>query len=115
MTDNSNGEYFEKPWYRSRKFLAFIITQAALISIMVTTLVTQTIGWELSAYMTGVVVVMGWTTTLFMGKQAECDMFMRGITALGQVPDRFKSRFPNLVENVAEAKEKSATTDSSPS
>lgn len=75
----SRDEYFEKAWYQSKKFLAFLITMLVLAGITVMTLLYQTISWPLTAYMTGIVFVMGWTTTLFMGKQAELDLFVRGL------------------------------------
>lgn len=107
---NGNGDYFEKPWYTSRKYMSFLVTQFVMVGITVATLFTQTIGWELASFMFGVVVVMGWTTTMFMGKQAECDMFMRGMTILGSVPEKFKERFPDL----AGKKEEPVAPDSPP-
>jgi hypothetical protein len=106
---NGNGDYFEKPWYRSRKYMAFLITQIVMVAITAFTLYTQKIGWELASFMFGVVVVMGWTTTMFMGKQAECDMFMRGMTVLGRVPEKFQAKFPDLT-----AKEEPVAPDSPP-
>jgi hypothetical protein len=107
---NGNGDYFEKPWYKSRKFMAFVLTQLALIAITAGTLATQKIEWQLASFMFGVVVVMGWTTTMFMGKQAECDMFMRGMTSLGRAPEKYAAKFPDL----AAAKEEPVAPDSPP-
>jgi hypothetical protein len=89
--------------------MAFLITQIVMVAITSTTLFTQKIGWELASFMFGVVVVMGWTTTMFMGKQAECDMFMRGMTVLGRAPEKFKNHFPEL----SGAKEEPVDPDSS--
>jgi hypothetical protein len=107
---NGNGDYFEKPWYKSRKYMAFLITQIVLAGVTGVTLFTQKIGWELASFMFGVIVVMGWTTTMFMGKQAECDMFMRGMTSLGKAPEKYASRVPDL----AKAKEEPVAPDSPP-
>jgi hypothetical protein len=113
MTKVTNGEYFEKAWFKSKKFIAFLLTEVFMAGVVITAFVTQTIGWPLAGFAVAVVFVMGWTTTLFMGKQAELDMFTRGIAMLGTTPTKFQDKFLEAKkEDVPSEEETPSTSDS---
>lgn len=74
---------FEKPFYRSKKFIAFLVMEGLLAWLAYTALKSQPdLGWPLASFMLGIVMTMGAIALVFNGYQAKLDMFMRGM-ALG--------------------------------
>jgi len=71
-------EVFEKAWYASKKFIAFFVVDAMLAAMAIVALVKQDeIGWSLSAFMVGIVFVMGFVAVSFNSRQADVDKFVR--------------------------------------
>jgi hypothetical protein len=78
---------FEKPWHKSKKFVAFLIMEVLLSALAIVALFTQPqLGWPLAAFMLGVVVTMGCIALVFNGYQAKLDMYVRGMALTGQAP-----------------------------
>ena len=71
-------EVFEKAWFQSKKFIAFALTEALMAMMAIVALKHQAnLGWPLSAFMTGIVFVMGFVAVVFLGKQTDLDKFVR--------------------------------------
>jgi len=72
------NDVFEKGWKQSKKFIAFFLTDAMLAAMAIIALVKQSeIGWPLSAFMVGIVFVMGFVAVSFNSRQADVDKFVR--------------------------------------
>jgi len=91
----------EKPAYKSKKFLAWLISEILMAAMAIIALLTQKgLGWSLATYMVGIVFVMGITTMWFMGKQAATDIFQRGFAMTTQLPAKLAKKFkPEIPEN----------------
>lgn len=75
---------YEKPGYKSKKFLAFIFMELVLGFIAVYALNKQPgLGWPLSMFMVCIIVTMGSIALVFNGKQAQLDMYIRGMALTG--------------------------------
>ena len=71
-------EVFEKAWYASKMFIAFFVVDAMLAAMAIVALIKQdSIGWPLSAFMVGIVFVMGFVAVSFNSRQADVDKFVR--------------------------------------
>jgi hypothetical protein len=71
-------EVFEKAWFQSKKFIAFFVVDAMLAAMAIIALLKQSeIGWPLSAFMVGIVFVMGFVAVSFNSRQADVDKFVR--------------------------------------
>jgi formate/nitrite transporter FocA (FNT family) len=71
-------EIFEKAWYASKKFIAFALVEVLMAVMAIVAVKHQAnLGWPLSAFMTGIVFVMGFVAVVFLGKQADLDKFVR--------------------------------------
>jgi hypothetical protein len=71
-------DVFEKGWAQSKKFIAFFLVDAMLAAMAIIALIKQdTIGWPLSAFMVGIVFVMGFVAVSFNSRQADVDKFVR--------------------------------------
>ena len=71
-------EVFEKAWFQSKKFIAFALVEALMATMAIIALKHQAnLGWPLSAFMTGIVFVMGFVAIVFIGKQTDIDKFVR--------------------------------------
>ena len=76
----------EKPFYKSKKFLAWLIQQLIMGSMAITALIKQpSLGWPLAAFMGGLVFMMGVSTMWYLGKQAAADIAVRGYAMVGKV------------------------------
>jgi hypothetical protein len=72
-------ENLEKTALKSKKFIAWLISEVFLAGMAVSALVTQPeLGWPLASYMVGIVFTMGCATMWYLGKQAAIDTFQRG-------------------------------------
>jgi len=81
------GNNYEKRWYHSKKFLAFLLMELLLAAMSMVALFTQQpAGWPLAAFMTGIVVTMGSIALTFNGYQAKLDMYVRGMALTGDPP-----------------------------
>lgn len=79
-------DVFEKGWAQSKKFIAFFLVDAMLCAMAIIALIKQDkIDWPLSAFMVGIVFVMGFVAVSFNGKQADVDKFVR-MAALNYKP-----------------------------
>lgn len=77
---NIRAKAFEKPWFTSKKFIAFLIMEVVLGSLSVLALLTQRpLGWPLSAFMVAGTLTMGAIAFGFISGQAALDKFLRGI------------------------------------
>lgn len=77
---------FEKPWYKSKKFIAFLLMELLLFALALLAMLTQDeIGWPLAAYMFGIIVSMGAMALAFNGRQAQLDAYVRGMAMVGRV------------------------------
>ena len=84
---------YEKSHFRSKKFVAFLIMEVMLCSMALVALFTQkNLGWPLAAFMTGIVIVMGFIALSFNGKQAQLDMYVRAMALTGGVPNKLKDQ-----------------------
>ena len=84
----------EKPWYGSKKFLAFLFMEVILTALAGTALFTQPeLGWPLAAFMLGIVLNMGFIALAFNGKQATLDMYVRAMALTGSVPDKLAKQY----------------------
>ncbi len=76
----------EKPAHKSKKFIAWLIQQVLMASMAITALIRQPeLGWPLSAFMCGIVFMMGISTMWYLGKQAAADIAVRGYAMVGKV------------------------------
>jgi hypothetical protein len=67
-----------KPWFRSKKFMAFLLMEILLSALAVFALTTQPdLGWPLSAFMTAIVLTMGAVAFGFNGQQASLDKYLQ--------------------------------------
>jgi len=79
--DKPKPPAFERAWWQSKKFGAFLIVVATLVGIAVTLLVTQdAVGWPLASVLWTIVVTIGAVGFAYMGKQALIDKYLRGIS-----------------------------------
>ena len=75
----------EKPWYRSKKFIAFIIVEVFMCAMAIVALFKQPeLGWPLATFMVGIVFVMGFCAAWFIGSQAAVDKFVLGAAFMGK-------------------------------
>lgn len=73
----------EKSALRSKKFVVWLISEVFLATMAVLALKWQSgLGWPLSAFMLGIVFVMGVSTMYYLGKQAALDATVRGFAFL---------------------------------
>jgi len=78
---------FEKSWFRSKKFIAFLLMEILLSALALIALYTQpALGWPLSAYMTCIVFTMGAIAFGFNGQQAALDKYLRGMVLAQRSP-----------------------------
>lgn len=83
---------YEKRWHQSKKFIAFLLMEIVFCAMAMTALFTQhDLGWPLAAFMTGIVIAMGFLALAFNGKQAELDMYVRAMALTGGIPTKLKS------------------------
>lgn len=78
---------FEKQWWQSKKFVAFLILEmlfAGLIAAVA--LLSEQFGWPLASVVLGIVMTMGVIGLTYMGKQAAVDKYVRAMS-LGQAPE----------------------------
>jgi hypothetical protein len=81
-------EVFEKAWHASKKFLAFLLVDSMLAAMAIVALIKQDeIGWPLSAFMVGIVFVMGFVAVSFNSRQADVDKFVRMAALNYKQPD----------------------------
>lgn len=92
MTNKERTELagvYEKPWHNSKKFVAFLLMEVMFCAMSIIALLTQPqLGWPLAAFMTGIVIVMGFVGLSFNGKQAQLDMYVRAMALTGCVPEK---------------------------
>ena len=73
----------------------------------VTALITQpNLGWPLSAFMCGLVFMMGISTMWYLGKQAAADIAVRGYAMVGKVAGLAGTTFENLKDKPPKDKPK---------
>lgn len=90
----------EKPFYQSKKFLAWLIQQLLMAAMAVTALIKQpSLGWPLSAFMCGMVFMMGISTMWYLGKQAAADIAVRGYAMVGKVAGLAGSAIQGVTQN----------------
>lgn len=95
---------YEKPWHRSKKFVAFLLMEIMFCAMAIIALFTQkNLGWPLAAFMTGIVIVMGFIALSFNGKQAELDMYVRAMALTGAVPGKLKTKLKLDASQIADA------------
>jgi len=81
----------EKPAHKSKKFVAWLIQQLLMAAMAIVALIKQPeIEWSLTAYMVGIVFMMGASTMYFLGKQAALDTAVRGFAMIGKASDTIK-------------------------
>jgi hypothetical protein len=99
---------FEKPAYKSKKFFAWFLQEAALTTMAILALRWQdNLGWPLSAFMLGIVFTMGFAYISYNGKTAMLEMYTRGMALVGKVPDSLKSVVPDALQgNSGDASQK---------
>ena len=82
---------FEKSWYQSKKFIAFITMEILLFTVLITlvfyTVITGNfaLGWPSSSLGISLVFTMGFLALAFNNKQAALDKYVRGVALLGSV------------------------------
>ena len=72
----------EKTALKSKKFIAFFFTLLLLAGILIFALVTQTIGWPLTAFMCIGIFGISFLAVSYIGKQGDLDKFVRGVSQL---------------------------------
>lgn len=66
----------------------------------ITALVTQpNLGWALSAFMVGLVFMMGISTMWYLGKQAAADIAVRGYAMVGKVAGLAGTTIQEITKN----------------
>ena len=76
----------EKTALKSKKFIAWFISEIVLAGMAITALLTQPeLGWSLASFMVGIVFTMGCSTMWYLGKQTAVDVFQRGFRASTEV------------------------------
>ena len=85
MTEKEMGngaeliQQLEKTALKSKKFIAWFLTQVLLFTLALVALLKQPeLGWPLAGFMTGIVFSMCVTTMWLLGKQAAADIALRG-------------------------------------
>jgi len=74
----------EKKPHESKKFVAWLINQLLLTALATTALIAQDeLGWPLAVFMTLIVLTMGLSTMWMIGRQAACDIAVRGYALFG--------------------------------
>jgi len=68
---------FEKSFLKSKKAIAFFLCVLILASMAIIALVTQEIQWPLAAFMTSIVLVIGFLGTGFIFSTAQLDKYIR--------------------------------------
>lgn len=95
MTENDKAilaHGYEKRWHESKKFIAFLLMEIMFCAMSMVALFEQdSIGWPLSAFMTGIVIAMGFIALSFNGKQAQLDMYVRAMALTGGIPEKMKA------------------------
>jgi len=92
------GESYEKPFYKSKKFIAFLLMELLFCAMAMTALFTQPrLGWPLAAFMIGIVIVMGFIALSFNGKQAQLDTFVRAMALTGGVPTKLHNKIGKII------------------
>jgi len=81
-------DLLEKKALKSKKFVAWLISELLLTGMAISALFTQPeLGWPLASYMVGIVFTMGCATMWYLGKQAAIDTFQRGFRFNGKPPE----------------------------
>ena len=92
------GNSYEKPFYKSKKFIAFLLMEIIYCAMAMVALFTQKdLGWPLAAFMTGIVIAMGFLSLAFNGKQAEIDMYIRAMALTGGVPTKLHGKLGGII------------------
>lgn len=74
----------EKDPLQSKKFVTWLINQLLLAALAALALLTQkNLGWSLATFMVLIVFTMGISTMWAIGKQAACDIAVRGYAIVG--------------------------------
>jgi hypothetical protein len=85
ITNQMLASSYEKRWYASKKFIAFLIMELLLSAMAVVALFKQNdLGWPLAAFMLGIVITMGVIAMTFNGYQAKLDMYVRAMALTGR-------------------------------
>lgn len=88
---------FEKAWYKSKKFLAYLLLMALLSAFVFSAIKFQfNFGWPLATVICVIVFAMGFATLAFNGKQALLDEWTRGIALTGRIPTALAGRFDEM-------------------
>jgi roadblock/LC7 domain-containing protein len=111
MTESQNHKQeimklVEKGAVGSKKFLAFLITEALLFTIAIAALKWQPdLGWPLAATMLAIVLIMGFVAVAFNTNQAKLDSYVRvAALAAGKMPKGLDTRMNLSVENSEESR-----------
>jgi len=85
------AKVFEKSWYKSKKFIAFITMEILLFAVLITLVFYTTLsdnfalGWPSASLGVSLVFTMGFLALAFNNKQAALDKYVRGVALLGSV------------------------------
>jgi hypothetical protein len=100
-------DLLDKSWFRSKKFLAFVVMELFMEGLAVLALLTQPgLGWPLAAFMLGLVITQGAVAFAFTGQQAALDKYLRGMAITASVSN------PNAAAWPWEGEKKNAETNS---
>jgi len=88
-------DLIDKSWYRSKKFLAFVVMELFMEGLAVLALLTQPgLGWPLAAFMLGLVVTQGAVAFAFTGQQAALDKYLRGMAITASFANPNAAQWP---------------------
>ncbi len=81
---------YEREWYRSKKFWAFLIVEIIMTAMGATTLAAlilePRLGWPVATPLLAIIVTQGVVGLTYFGKQAALDQYVRAISLLGERP-----------------------------
>lgn len=72
----------DKKFYQSKKWISWFIALLVVSGILVTALLTQTIGWPLALFMGLGILIIGVMSVAYINGQATLDKFIEGVKSI---------------------------------
>ncbi len=88
----------EKAWFRSKKFIAFILTVVCLCGLGLAALKWQPgLDWPLAGFMIAIVICITFTALAFNVTQAKLDTFVRVAALVGKGPADYTKKLKEVL------------------
>jgi len=105
-------QVFEKKWYQSKKFIAFLLMEVVFTAVLMLALKWQgEIGWPASTMLISIVFCMCFVAISFNGKLAHLDLFVRSMALTGKFPEELSQKAANFWGAFASKKESPPTEE----